>query len=131
MTETSIPEDVKQFMLQHIDSIAQWEALLLLRTDPSVYWHAETVARRLYISLEEAESILNTLATQGFLRTAPGSSPVTYHYEPKSSELEPMVARLVTLYARYLVPMTQLIHAKSKSKVQKFADAFWLRKDKE
>jgi hypothetical protein len=36
---------------------------------------------------------------------------------------------LADVYARYLVPVTNLIHAKPKSRVQEFADAFKLRKD--
>jgi len=39
-----------------------------------------------------------------------------------------MVERVADVYARYLVPVTNLIHAKPQIKVQKFADAFKLRK---
>ena len=37
--------------------------------------------------------------------------------------------RVAELYARYLIPVTQLIHAKPLTRVQEFADAFKLKKD--
>ena len=40
-----------------------------------------------------------------------------------------LVDRLAETYARYLVPVTKLIHDKTPS-IQKFADAFKFRKDK-
>jgi hypothetical protein len=50
MGEVLIPDDVRAFLLQHLDAIAQLEALLLLRADPTCAWSAETIAKRLYIT---------------------------------------------------------------------------------
>jgi hypothetical protein len=49
MTNDPIPGDVKAFLLRHIDSIAQLEALLLLRANAELTWSADTLAKRLYI----------------------------------------------------------------------------------
>jgi hypothetical protein len=44
MAREPIPDDVREFILGHIDSIAQLEALLLLRRNPSTTWNAHSVA---------------------------------------------------------------------------------------
>ena len=127
MGEALIPDDVPAFLLQHIDSIAQLEALLLLRADLTCTWNAETVAKRLYITTHEATVVLERLATDGFLNTRQ-DLPGSYHYHPVAAELADMVDWVATMYARYLIPITHIIHSKPRSRVQEFADAFKLRK---
>ena len=129
MTEEIIPEDVKQFILQKIDSIAQWEALLLLHSEPSQEWSAVAIAERIYVSDSEAINLLNRLMVLGFLAMRRKEEELLFHYEPRDSEIAEMVERTAALYVTHLVPITNLIHSKAKNRVQKFADAFWLRKD--
>src|SRR5688572_27525821 len=43
-----IPEDVRRFLLQCIDSVEQLEVLLLLHRDPGKVWSTEAVAQALY-----------------------------------------------------------------------------------
>jgi hypothetical protein len=128
MVHELIPDDVKAFLLQRIDAIAQLEALLLLRTNPALTWDAEDLAKRLYITGQETTAILHHLQVNGFLVAAKDSSGV-YQYQPASPDLAHMVDRIAELYARYLIPVTQLIHAKPLTRVQEFADAFKLKKD--
>jgi hypothetical protein len=40
-----------------------------------------------------------------------------------------MIARLADVYARHLIPVTNLIHSKPR-RIREFADAFKLRKDR-
>jgi hypothetical protein len=125
-TETDIiPGDVKDFILRYIDSIAQLEGLLLLRADPSVRWPAALLGERLYIGENEAEELLGKLHQAGFLERQ--DEPRLYWYAPKMDD--GILAHAADAYARYLVPITNLVHEKSKTKIQKFSDAFWLRKE--
>ena len=124
-----IPEDVRQFILQYIDSIAQIEGLLIFCADPQKEWNTNTLARGLFIDESQAAAILTQLFEQGFIVLAPESETVNYHYKPKSSELKEMVERVAGFYRECLIPVTNLIHSKSQSRIQKFADAFKLRKD--
>ncbi len=119
-----IPEDVQQFILQNIDSVAQLEGLLLFRANPQTGWNAGTVAQRLYISDGEAADLLVQLAARELLR----EDASMYQYHP---ELETIVAKVADTYARSLVPVTHLIHSRPKSRVQEFANAFKIRKEKE
>lgn len=127
MGEALIPDDVRDFLFRYIDSIAQLEALLLLRVDPGCAWSAETLAKRLYITTQEAAVVLERLTADSFLAAAPDALG-DYQYRPASGELTTMIDRVATLYAKYLIPVTHLIHGKPRTRVQEFADAFKLRK---
>lgn len=127
MGEALIPDEVRDFLLRNIDSIAQLEALLLLRVDPACAWGAETLAKRLYITTQEAAVVLERLGADSFLAAAP-DAPGGYQYQPASGELATMIDRVAALYAQCLIPVTHLIHAKPRTRVQEFADAFKLRK---
>jgi hypothetical protein len=67
MTDDPIPDDVKAFLLRHIDAIAQLEALLLLRANAELAWSADTLAKRLYIPVQEKAELLARLCADGFL----------------------------------------------------------------
>lgn len=128
MSDDVIPQDVHQFILHNIDSIAQLEGLLLLRDDPSIAWTAEALSQRLYISEAETAQLLAQLESREILRVAVGRTP-RYRYDPQAPELDSMIGRLAELYGKYLVPVTHIVHSKPKSRIQEFSDAFWFRKD--
>ncbi len=120
-----IPEDLRDFILRHIDSIAQLEALLLLRRNLSEAWTAEVGARRLYISEAEATNALDQLCESGLLTCDEGR----YRFDPQSDEQRQMVERLAESYSRHLIPVTNLIHGKPR-RLREFSDAFKIRKER-
>jgi hypothetical protein len=123
-----IPEDVRRFLLKRIESIAHLEALLLLRDNAGTAWTVEAAAARLYLEPQEVLILLSRLRDAGFIIMTEGSVP-EYRYRPSSAELSTIVDRVAQEYAKHLVPITKLIHDKSRLRVQEFADAFKLRKD--
>jgi hypothetical protein len=123
MNENLIPEDLRRFIIMNIDSVAELECLLLFQKNPAWRADSETIARKLYLTEEEAQSILSQLHSRKLLEST-NDEKTLYFY--KNSEL---ISRLAVFYTQYLVPITNLIHSKPKNKVQKFADAFWIRKD--
>jgi hypothetical protein len=124
MAADSIPADVRDFIHRHVDSIAQLEALLLLRREKKVRWTGEAVAERLYVSPEVASNLLARLYADGFLSNADGA----FQYQCAEVSLNPMVDRVADIYATQLIPMTNLIHSKA-SRIREFADAFKVRRD--
>lgn len=122
--EATIPENVREFLLRQIDSVAELEALLLLRKTAGEHWTAVSVAGRLYVSESVSEAVLAHLAESGLCSRHDGS----YGYEPITEELRKTVEDVADAYARCLIPVTNLIHAKP-SRIQQFADAFRFRKD--
>jgi hypothetical protein len=125
---SSIPDDVARFVLESVDSVAQLEALLLLRSSPEERWSAQALAARLYIDEKQTARILSDISKQSLALVFIGDPPV-YQYQPGSIQLRQVVDRVAEIYAKQLVPITNLIHSKPKTRVQEFADAFKFRKD--
>jgi hypothetical protein len=125
MSEAFVPDDVRDFILEHIDTVAQMEALLLLREDADRSWTAAEVARRLYVEETAAAGAVARLAAAGLcVRQDEGC-----RYEPGNAERRALIDRVADAYSRYLIPVTNIIHDKP-ARIQKFADAFRFRKDK-
>jgi hypothetical protein len=122
MADHVLPDNLREFLQQHIDSIAQLEAILLLRNEPDAVWDAQSVAKRLYVREEEALGALTHLAAQGLLSQDRGE----YRFNPQTHDLRQRTALLADYYRRHLI--TNLIHAKPR-RIQQFADAFKVKKD--
>jgi hypothetical protein len=124
MSEEPIPGDVRDFVLDNINSVAQLEALLLLRREGGSAWRVPEVARRLYVPEAVAADVLNGLCTVGLL----SSDGEVYRYAPGTEEMRMAVDKLADAYSRYLIPVTNLIH-NNPSRLRRFADAFRFRRD--
>ena len=125
MTDDLISEDVREFILRHIHSIAQLEALLLLRKNAGESWLAETVAQRLYTSEVEASRVLDRLCADRLLSCKDG----LYRFAGQTAESRQMVDRLMEVYAKNLIPVTNLIHSNPR-RLREFSDAFKIRKER-
>ena len=125
MMSELIPDDVRKFILEYIDSVADLEALLLLRKDAGQHWTVEAVSERLYVDAATAANVLARLASGG-LCIRNGNA---YRYQPSGDEKRLTVDRLAEIYGQYLIPVTNFIHEKP-ARIQHFADAFRLRRDK-
>ena len=124
MADDHIPDDLRDFILQHIDSITQLEALLLLRANAAEAWDAPKTKARLYVAEDEVTRVLEALSADGFL-IHDGSG---FRYQCKDSETAAKVDRLAALYASHLIPVTNMIYDKLRH-VRAFAEAFRFRKD--
>ncbi|HEY1541829.1 MAG TPA: hypothetical protein VGG01_05425 [Xanthobacteraceae bacterium] len=125
MADEIIPDDLREFILKHIDSITQLEALILLRGHPDADWDARQTAARLYAGEQEVAAALARLCADGLL----ACSEELYRYHCATDELRIMVDQLAEAYALHLIPVTNMIHAKP-GRIRQFADAFKFRKDR-
>ena len=125
MPLTEVPEHVRRFIVEAIDSVPELEALLLLRTHRDRRWNPEEAGARLYVSLPVATHVLTTLAARGLV-VAEDSA---FRYEPARADLEALIADLAVSYTTHLIAVTRLIHGKPAPSVLQFADAFRLRKE--
>jgi hypothetical protein len=123
MADDPIPGDIRDFILRHIDSIAQLEALLLLRANSGQSWDVARVSARLYTGEDEISEILVQLCADGLL----SCKDDVFKFEC-SPESEAMVDRLASVYRQHLIPVTNLIHTKPR-RIREFANAFKFRKD--
>jgi hypothetical protein len=124
MADESIPEDVREYVLNHVDSIAQLEALLLLRAHPTEPWDLVKIARRLYVSEPEVSDALGRLIDSRVVSFE--NNAFSYRPPPESLDL---IERVAATYTRHLIPVTHLIHSKP-SRIHQFADAFKFRRDR-
>jgi DNA-binding IscR family transcriptional regulator len=120
------PAELKQFIAQNVESLAQLEALLILRQDSQKEWRSPELAQRLSIMPAMCEAILADLHRQGFAeRLAEGG----YRYRPNNAEVDRMIGNLADVYQQRRVAVITEIYSKPVNKVQTFADAFRLRRE--
>ena len=124
MAQADIPRHLLRFIARYIDSVAALEALLLLRSAPHETWDVSRVASRLYITEPQASQVLDRMCRDGLLACICN----VYQFDCKTEKLRCAVDELSALYARHLIPVTNVIHAKSR-RIREFADAFRIRKD--
>ena len=123
------PQDLKAFLAENVRSVAQLEALLLLRRERERAWTAAEVSRALYTTEEMCTSQLSELEARGLLHGNVESAKV-YRYQPQSAELEELVNRLATLYAERRVSLITAIYSEPGGKIRTFAEAFRFFKEK-
>jgi len=125
MADDLIPDDLREFILKYFDTIAQLEALVLLRENASETWSVAKAAKRLYIDERQTASILSKLCEEGLL----ACENDIYHFECTDTGKRSMIDKLAGIYARHVVPVTNIIHSKP-PRIQEFADAFRIKKDR-
>ncbi|HKT59659.1 MAG TPA: hypothetical protein VJQ46_06385 [Gemmatimonadales bacterium] len=123
-----LPEDVRRFLVRHIDSVEELEVLLHARQSPGRSWSASDMARELYSHPSSIDQRFQRLLGAGLLRE---SGSEYFQYAPRSAELDQVVARLADAYRERRVAVVSLIASKPIENVRAFSDAFRFRKRKE
>jgi len=129
LDDPGISQDVRNLIVERIDSVVQLELLLLLQANAGRAWTAAEVAQELRIEPSWATGQLGELAGRGLLAPAP-DAPDAFRYAAQSSALDAAVVQLTKDYAQRRVTVITLIFSKPVDKLRTFADAFRLRKDK-
>jgi AraC-like DNA-binding protein len=124
MADEPVPDDVRDYILNHIDSIVQLEALMLLRAHPAERWDVAKMARRLYVSEADVSGAVGRLVSDGVAHFEQD----TFTYRP-APNIQALLDRVAATYRRHLIPVTNLIHTKP-SRISQFADAFKFRRDR-
>ena len=122
---SEIPEGVRGFLLQCIDSVEQLEVLLHLHRTPEESWSSESLARALYSNPASIAHRLAGLYSNGLLTLTSSS---VYRYQPKTADLDATVSRLAETYRQRRVAVITVIASKPMENVRAFSEAFRLRK---
>ena len=125
MSVEDIPEDVRAFILEHIHSVEQLDALLLLRRTRPRVWTAASLAEELRTSDLSAAARLRDLVSRGFVREEGGG----FVYAAVAQGQDTIIGRLAAAYATYRYTTIELIFSKPIENIRNFARAFRLRKD--
>ena len=123
------PFDIRQFISANIKSVADLEAVLLLRQNRDRAWTAAEVSQTLATSQEMATAQLRGLHEREILALIVDSTGESFQYRP-AADLESKVELLAMLYRERRVSVITAIYSEPMDNVRTFADSFRLRKDK-
>jgi hypothetical protein len=121
------PNELKKFIAQNIESLAQLETLLRLHRDPQRQWTADELARELYISADMCRGICIDLERRRL--AVRGDAPQSWRYPAADPEVDLLVEQLAQTYRERRVAVVTAIYSTPVNKVQTFADAFRLRRE--
>ncbi len=125
MAEANFPENVRQFIIECIDSIEQLEILLLLKSTPDKRWNFKMISDELRSSPDSIKGRLAALEKSRVVQKVDGM----YHYSPATIELKKAVDDLNEVYRYKKQKIFELIFSPMK-KIQHFADAFIVHQPK-
>ena len=126
--EEPIPEIVRRFIIDHINSVESLEVLLLLSSGTIREYTPEEVSRTLYTSLESATARLRELHRSKLLVTVDNAGTPKYRFDPASRDAR-VVAELEKVYRMRRVSVISFIYSNPTDPLRAFSDAFRLRKD--
>lgn len=128
MAAFAVPDSVRDFIQRYINSVEAIEVLLWLRRHGAEA-DAETLARELRSSVPSVTQRIAELTSYGLVQGA--LVPGRFKYAVAGSSLDHTVAQLEECYRTAPFRTMELVYAKPAEKIQTFADAFRLRRDKD
>lgn len=121
----ALTTELKEFIAEHIHSIAQLEILLMLRSEPQRCWTIDEVTQKLYLQREMTAQLLAEIAQRGLsVRTETG-----FRYRPNSDTDRTTIDDLAHIYHERRVAVIAEIFSKPQDSLRAFSDAFRLRKE--
>lgn len=128
MTQSDyIAQEVREFILDKIDSVPQLEALLLLYRHADEVWTEEKLRQALYIDRADAKRITFELLRRGWVKAAPDNAGIQFDgtWDPQLA----IMGKLDQAYRTRLIGISTLIHSKGSAAARDFANAFDLKKE--
>lgn len=120
--------DAVQDLLAQLDSIAQLEVLLLLKSNAPSVASASQIASELRIEAASAAEQLVQLRERGLLVETPLGSGL-YRFGAATPELEKATEGLAACYADRRVAVVTLLHSRPPESVRALAAAFRIRQE--
>ncbi len=122
-----LPAELRSFIHEHIGSIAQLELLLQLAAEPAQGLSAEQASRVFYVTTVAARGLLEAMRTDGLLAV---DRDGCYRFAPRDDAWRKLVDSLAHYYRERRLTVTHAIYSRPPDELQRFADAFRLKKDK-
>lgn len=122
----SLPDRVRRFIAEQIDSAESLEILLFLKRNPERSFTAEVLSPQVYTVPAAALLRLEGLVSRGLVASDRASNPA-YRYAPSHPALAGQVDELAAAYEADRVAVIKTIFQKGSSAAQSLADAFRLR----
>jgi hypothetical protein len=126
-----IPEPVRRFVDECIESVGLLEVLLLLHSDPARVWTPTEVSREVRSERIWAEAQLEFLRIHGLLEVERGADEAAYRYGPSRPELDGVVGQLRKAFETRRVAMVKLIFKQPQNEhLRAFSEAFRFRRER-
>ncbi len=126
VSDTPIPEPVATFVRSSITSVWALEILLFLKTHDGSGWSVDQLVRELRASKLLMADLVLSLHRSGLVEQIGD----TYRYRPSTEELARLVDEVERLGSERPLALRNAILAAPHDKVQVFADAFRIKKDR-
>jgi hypothetical protein len=124
----SVPEEVAAFVVAHVRSVRDLEALLQLLKEPGAAWSARKLAQELRSNADAVERCLAAWCEAGILKAAGEGAPRTYALNLEDARLQGVLSNLRAFYGIYPLRIIELIYSGGRvEKIREFADAFRLK----
>lgn len=121
-----IPDDVRELLDKHFDSLWALELILLMRKERVRAWHIKELVSALRASDRVIAGELPALVVANLVAE---SEPGKFRYSPASAELDLAVENLARVYREFPVTVVRHIALTPSRGLKQFADAFKFRKD--
>jgi hypothetical protein len=128
--------DVRELLLERVESYEQLEVLLLLCRDRAQSWSADRVGEKLRLSTLVTTKVLDELTRGGFLHETRAGNAATFIFQPGSERTTQLIEELLRSYDDNCLDVIQVMNSRAmdraRSVAREFADAFIIgrRKDK-
>jgi len=116
--------EILDFVRKSVRSLSALELLHCLRRDRCKSWAANDLVRELRSSHVAVADALGCLRAAGLVDQTPDGS---YHYHPRSAELDGVAAIIVGTYAVMPSSVIKALFAEPNVKLRLFSDAFKLK----
>lgn len=123
-----IPDDVRQLLDSHIDSIEQLEILRVLGEDATREWRDDEIATQTQSTTEMAQTNLFALEARGMLMCVQRDGSVACRFGPHSAELEARIRRLLASYQHRPVTMIRIVYERNANTSGSSSDVFKIKK---
>jgi hypothetical protein len=127
MMSAHIPEHVRRFLEDSIDSVPQLEALLLMFDEPQKRWSVPDISARTYITQAEAGKLLERLARRGLIHSCGGEGQ--FAIQTRDAATHALLEDVARTYRANLTHVATFIHEKPPASVKEFARAFDLKRN--
>lgn len=121
-----IPDNLRQFIFEHVDSLALLDVLFLMRIQNETWFDAEGLSRELRTSAHSVAHRFQVLGQIGLLREDENRKGF-FKYAPRTPELEQIATQLAEFYRIKPHKVLELIFSTVK-RARQFADAFAINK---
>jgi hypothetical protein len=129
VSSDEIPEDVRRFLLEHVEGYEHLEVIALLRPEPGRAHSPDAVAAVSELPASAAEAALSDLQRSGILVMETDHAGPRYRYFPQLPEVEATITRLLDTHRENPLGIVKVMNAVSIERVRSsarraFAGAF-------